>query len=108
MSKVADLNTKFGDNDFRPMYEEIDLCRDHALEVEEQSPDNPVDPKLFTDPRWKAMQKARTIVAEAVTHNRHGQLSMDPKVMEEQLITFEIIERGWCVQGKESCRGIQC
>ena len=50
------------------------------------------------------MQKARTIVAEAVTHNRHGQLSMDPKVMEEQLITFEIIERGWCVQGKESCR----
>ena len=84
----------------------MDLCRDHALEVAKRSPDNPVNPRLFTEDEWKALQKARTTLAEKVTHKRHGQLSMDPKIAEEQLIVFEreIIERGWRVQGKESCR----
>ena len=89
MSKVTDLNTKFGDNDFRPMYEEIDLCRDHALEVEEQSPDNPVDPALFSEAKWKAVQKARSTIAEKLTQNKNGTLSLDPQVMDDQLKRFE-------------------
>ena len=86
--------------------EELELCRDHMLEVLERSPANPVDPQLFTENEWITMQKARQPVTEKVTQHRHGQLSMDPKVANEQLTTFarEMVERGWRVQGKHSCR----
>ena len=69
----------------------------------ERSPNNP---KLFTDSQWKVLQKARLVIAEKVTKERNGLLSMDPTTMEEQLLAFEkeIIEMGWAVQGKESCR----
>ena len=50
MDALADLEAKF-EAAFRPTHDEIDMCRDHTLEVEERSPDNPVDPKLFTDSR---------------------------------------------------------
>ena len=106
MDALADLEAKFEEQAFRPSHEEIDMCWDHALEVEERSPDNPVNPKLFTESRWKALQKAGLVVAEKVTKERNGQLSMDPATMEAQLLAFEkeIIELGWAVQGKESCR----
>ena len=56
MNEVAELNTRFGGKEFCPTNEEIDLCCDHALEVEQRSPANPVNPSLFTDARWKAME----------------------------------------------------
>ena len=104
MDALAGLKAKFEEQAFRPSHEEIDMCRDHALEVEERSPDNPV--KLFTKSRRKALQKARLVIAEKVTKERNGQISMDPATMEAQLLAFEkeIIELGWAVQGKESCR----
>ena len=51
MDALADLEAKFEEQAFRPSHEEIDMCWDHALEVEERSPDNPVNPKLFTESR---------------------------------------------------------
>ena len=99
MDEVADLNTRFGGKEFRPTNEEIDLCRDHALEVEQRSPANPVDPSLFTDARWKAMQKAQGPMAEQLTGNKNCTLSMDPNTMERQLVLFkkEVLELGWPV-----------
>ena len=86
--------------------DEINLCRDHALEVEERTPANPVNPKLFTDAKWKAVQNVRGPIAEKVTGNKSGKLSLDPTVFERQVALFEeeIVEQGWPVQGKESCR----
>ena len=83
MRALADMEAKFGGLSIRPTNEEIDLCREHRLEVEERSPDNPVDPKLFSEPRWKAVQKARSIIAEKVTKSKDGTLSLDPSVMDD-------------------------
>ena len=35
MDELADLDAKFAEQAYRPSHEEIDMCRDHALEVEE-------------------------------------------------------------------------
>ena len=109
MNEVAELNTRFGGKDFCPTNEEIDLCCDHALEVEQRSPANPVDQSLFTDDRWKAMQKARGPMAERLTGDKNGTLCMDPSTMEQQLVLFEkeVLELGLPVQGKESCQILQ-
>ena len=74
--------------------------------MKERSPDNPVDPALFSEAKWKAVQKARSTIAEKLTQNKNGTLSRDPQVMDDQLRRFEreIIELGWAVQGRESCR----
>ena len=106
MRTLAIMEEKFKGLHVRPTCEEIDLVREHKLEIEERSPDNPISRKLFTDPDWKSVQKARGIVAEKVTKSKDGTLSLDPTIMEQQLKQFEreVIELGWTVQGKESCR----
>merc|ERR1711923_579963 len=106
MRTLALMEEKFQGLHVRPTCEEIDLVREHKLEVEERSPDNPVSRDLFPDPDWKSVQKGRGIVAEKVTKSKDGTLSLDPAIMEKQLKQFEreIIELGWTVQGKESCR----
>ena len=106
MRTLALMEEKFQGFHVRPTCEEIDLVREHKLEVEERSPDNPVSRDLFPDPEWKSVQKGRGIVAEKVTKSKDGSLSLDPAIMEEQLKQFEreIIELGWKVQGKASCR----
>ena len=68
MDELADLDSKFAEQAYRPSHDEVDMCWDHALEVEERSPDNPVNLKLFSDARWKALQKARLTLAEKVTN----------------------------------------
>ena len=105
MEALADLDAKFAEA-LRPTHDEIDMCRDHAMQVSERSPDNPINPKLFNDAQWKVLQKARLVIAEKVTKEKNGMISMDPTLMEAQLLAFEkeIIEMGWAVQGKESCR----
>ena len=57
MDELADLDSKFAEQAYRPSHDEVDMCRDHALEVEERSPDNRVNPKLFSDARWKAYRR---------------------------------------------------
>ena len=106
MRALANMEEKFKGLNVRPTSKELDLCREHRLEVEERSPDNPVTRKLFSEPEWKMVQKARSTVAEKVTKNKDGTLSLDPGIMDRQLRQFEreIIELGWTVQGKESCR----
>ena len=89
MEALANLDAKFAELAFRPTHKEIDMCRDHALEVEERSPDNPVNPALFTDARWKAVQKACGTIAEKLTQSRNGLLSLDPAIMDKQLVLFE-------------------
>ena len=105
MQALANLNSKFAE-ELRPTHDELDMCRDHQMQVGERSPDNPVNPKLFNDATWKVLQKVRPGIAERVTKEKSGTLSMDPTTMEAQLLAFEkeIIEMGWAVQGKESCR----
>ena len=106
MRELAAAEAKFRKTGVRMTLEELELCRDHKLEVLERSPDNPVDPRLFTKVEWETMQKARPQVAETVTQCSHGQLSLDPKVAHEQLNKFarEMVRRGWHKQGKHSCR----
>ena len=72
MNALADMEAKFGGLSVRPTHEEVDMCRDHRLEVAERSPDNPIDQDLFTDARWKAVQKARGTIAEKLTQSRNG------------------------------------
>merc|ERR1711917_163027 len=106
MRTLALMEEKFKGLHVRPTCEEIDQVREHKLEIEERAPDNPVSRKLFADPDWKSVQKGRGIIAEKVTKSKDGLLSLDPAIMEKQLKQFEreIIELGWKVQGKESCR----
>ena len=106
MRTLALMEEKFQGFHVRPTCEEIDSVREHKLEVEDRSPDNPISRSLFPDPEWKSVQKGRVIVAEKVTKSKDGTLSLDPTVMEDQLKRFEreIIELGWKVQGKASCR----
>ena len=89
MRALADMEAKFGGLSVRPTNEEIDMCQDHRLEVEERSPDNPVDPDLFSESRWKAVQKARGTIAEKLTQSQNGLLSLDPAIMDKQLVLFE-------------------
>ena len=57
MRTLAVMEEKFEGLHVRPTCEEIDLVREHKLEIEERSPDNPISRKLFTDPDWKSVQK---------------------------------------------------
>ena len=61
MRTLALMEEKFQGLHVRPTCEEIDLVREHKLEVEERSPDNPVSRDLFPDPEWKSVQKGRGI-----------------------------------------------
>merc|ERR1712235_181999 len=78
MRTLALMEEKFQGLHVRPTCEEIDLVREHKLEVEERSPDNPISRDLFPDPEWKSVQKGRGIVAEKVTKSKDGSLSLDP------------------------------
>ena len=52
MRELAAAEAKFRKTGVRMTLEELERCRDHKLEVLERSPDNPVDPRLFTKAEW--------------------------------------------------------